>query len=192
MTKHDKIKDIILESRNLKDKILKDSSIIKKIEEISQIIFNKLQSGGKLVLAGNGGSAADCQHIAAELVCRFEKERPPQFAIALTTDTSILTAISNDYSFENIFSRQIDALCNSNDVFIGITTSGKSKNILKALDTAKNKGLFTICLCGNVLDLLKENSDEIISIPSVSTARIQECHIMILHIICSIIDDNFN
>jgi D-sedoheptulose 7-phosphate isomerase len=144
--------------------------------------------GNKILIAGNGGSAADAQHFAGELVSRFNFDRPPLAAIALTTDTSILTAIGNDYGYEKIFSRQIEAIGQSGDVFIGITTSGKSTNILNAFKRAKECGLNTIGLFGASQIKSPEFVDFAINVPSSQTPLIQESHLSIEHIICSAIE----
>jgi D-sedoheptulose 7-phosphate isomerase len=150
-----------------------------------------LQTGGKILLAGNGGSAADAQHIAAEFVGRFVKERRGLPAIALTTDTSALTAISNDYGFDHVFARQIGALGNTGDVFIGISTSGNSPNIVRAVEIAQEKGLKILILAGKDGGILRGCGDVEIIVPSSVTARIQEMHILIGHIICEAVDEIF-
>lgn len=146
--------------------------------------------GGKILLAGNGGSAADAQHIAAEFVGRFVRERMSLPAIALTTDTSALTAIANDYGFEAVFARQIAGLGNENDVFIGISTSGNSPNIVRAVATAREKGLKTLIFSGRDGGILRGSADVEIIVPSDVTARIQEMHILVGHIICEFVDEN--
>ena len=160
-----------------------------KVNDISNIIYNSFKKTGKLLLCGNGGSAADSQHIAAEFIGRFEIERGPLPAIALTTDSSVITCLSNDYDYEKIFSRQIESLGNTDDCLLAISTSGNSKNIINAIETANKIGLTTIGLLGNeggkAINLCKHN----IIIPSHKTARIQEAHIFILHSICGIIDN---
>jgi D-sedoheptulose 7-phosphate isomerase len=161
------------------------------IEAACAVCCDALLSGKKILLAGNGGSAADAQHIAAELVGRFVKERKGLPAIALTTDTSALTAIGNDYGFENIFARQIDTLAVQGDVFVGITTSGNSFNIIKAVEAARAKGLKIIVLSGKNGGQLRGCGDVEIIVPSDITARIQEMHILIGHIICEFIDTKF-
>jgi D-sedoheptulose 7-phosphate isomerase len=158
------------------------------IEAACTICLNALQSGKKILLAGNGGSAADAQHIAAELVGRFVKERKGLPAIALTTDTSAITAISNDYGFENVYARQIEALGNEGDIFIAISTSGNSANIIKAVESARDKALKIIILSGNNGGQLRGFGDVEIIVPSEITARIQEMHILIGHIICEFLD----
>lgn len=153
------------------------------------LIIEALQDGKKLLLFGNGGSAADAQHIAAELTGRFKRERRALRAIALTTDTSVLTAIGNDYSYENIFDRQIEALADPGDIMIGISTSGNSKNVLKALEKGNSIGCRSIGLSGMGGGLMNDLCHLNIVIPSADTARIQEMHILIGHIICQLVDD---
>jgi D-sedoheptulose 7-phosphate isomerase len=161
-----------------------------KILEIAEIIFNSLKKGGKLILFGNGGSAADAQHIAAEFVGRFNRERGPLPAIALTTDTSILTALGNDYGIEEIFSRQVESLVEERDVVIGISTSGNSINVIKGIKKAKEKKALTIGLTGITGGKLKEEVDKWLPVPSTSTPRIQEAHITIGHILCHLIEES--
>ena len=183
------IRKHIKESISVKDKILKDSSLIKLIEEVSIKCTDVLKKGGKILLAGNGGSAADSQHISAEFVSRFYFDRPGLPSVALTTDTSALTAIGNDYGYENVFSRQIEALGNAGDIFIGISTSGKSKNVVNALISANKKNIHTVGLIGKNGGLMENLCKYCIKVPSSETPRIQESHILIGHIICSIVED---
>jgi len=164
----------------------------KEVIKAVNIIEKSLKSSGKILIFGNGGSAADAQHIAAEFVNRYLKERNALPAIALTTDTSILTSIGNDSSFENIFSRQIEALGKKGDVAWGLSTSGRSKNIVKALSIAKSIGLKTIGFTGSDGGEIKKLVDCNINVPSMSTPRIQELHITIGHIICELIEDIFS
>ncbi|WP_448699625.1 D-sedoheptulose 7-phosphate isomerase [Mucilaginibacter sp. AW1-3] len=159
------------------------------IEKVSAIVTDSIKNGNKVLLFGNGGSAADAQHIAAELTGRFVKERRGLPAIALTTDTSALTAIANDYGFDRVFQRQVEALANSGDVLIGISTSGNSKNVLNALRAGKTKGCKIIGLSGNTGGEMTPECDVNIVVPSNVTARIQEIHILIGHILCAIVDD---
>lgn len=152
---------------------------------------NCLRSGGKVMACGNGGSAADAQHFAAELIGRFERERPELAAIALTTDTSILTAVGNDYSYDEIFSKQVRGLGKKGDILIGISTSGNSKNVVKAIEAAKKAGIKIIALTGNgggkIASLL--DADDIhLCAPSTRTARIQETHLVLLHALCDGVD----
>ena len=174
------------ESADVKLQMAKES--LDEIVQAAEIIQKALKSGKKIFLFGNGGSAADAQHIAAEFINRFVAERKALAAIALTTDSSTLTSIANDSSFNDIFSRQIEALGNKGDIAWGITTSGKSANVLKALEVAKEKELKTIALCGGSTNKLKKLADLIISVPSTSTQRIQEAHITVAHIICELVE----
>lgn len=159
------------------------------VNDIADRCTNALRQGKKILFAGNGGSAADSQHLAAELVSRLNYNRPGLAAIALTTDTSALTAIGNDYAFENIFSRQVESVGQPGDVLIGISTSGKSPNILKAFDVARTKQITTIGFTGMDAPLMQERCDVVLNIPSKETPKIQECHITLGHIICALIED---
>jgi len=161
---------------------------LEDIEKAAKTIIASLKSGGKLLVFGNGGSAADSQHIAAELVGRFKKERKALAAVALTTNTSILTAIANDYGYDVIFSRQIEALAKKGDVALGISTSGNSKNVVEALKKAKSIGLTTIGMTGAGGGAIKTVSDVTIAVPSKDTPRIQEAHGVIGHILCELIE----
>ena len=147
-----------------------------------------LAKGGKLLFCGNGGSAADSQHLAAEFVNRFQLERPPLPAISLTTDTSILTAIGNDYGFEQIFTKQVQALGKAGDVFVGISTSGSSPNVIQALREARRKGLVCIGLCGSNGDAMAESCHWVITVPHPVTAIVQEVHIAAGHMLCHLVD----
>lgn len=161
-------------------------------EKILEVVFlckDVILKGGKLLIFGNGGSAADAQHLAAELVNRFKKERHPLPAIALTTDTSIITAISNDYDFSEIFVKQIQALGKGGDLALGISTSGKSLNVIKALKVAKEVGLYTVGLSGGDGGELKKYCDYLIIVPSYSTPRIQEGHLLFLHIFSELLEE---
>jgi len=160
----------------------------RQIVEAALLISDCLSARGKLLLFGNGGSAADAQHLAAEFVGRFIIERPGLAAIALTTDSSILTAMANDYGFERVFARQIEALGRPGDVAIGISTSDNSANVLAAMKQAANQGLKTIGLCGKDGVLLAGASDVSVTVPAANTARIQECHIAIGHIWCELVE----
>lgn len=168
------------------DKVI--ATLVPQIEAGCELITQVIASGAKVLLAGNGGSASDAQHIAAELTGRFVKERKALPAIALTVDTSALTAISNDYGFERVFERQIEALANPSDLFIAISTSGNSPNILNALRAAKSIGCKTIGLSGKNGGGMNELCDINIVIPDDNTARIQEMHILIGHIFCTAVD----
>lgn len=166
-----------------------------QIDRAAQALIYALKKNQKILICGNGGSAADAQHFAAELVGRFETERQALAAIALTTDTSILTAVSNDYQFENIFSRQIAALGQKDDILFAISTSGNSGNIIKAVQQAKDKDMITILLTGNTGGQLSKeinNNNIILCVPEQRTARIQEVHLLIIHSLCMCIDQAFN
>jgi len=159
-----------------------------KIIEVSEKIYECFKKGNKLLICGNGGSASDAQHMSAEFVNRFKIERKPLPAIALTTDTSIITSIGNDYSFNEIFSKQVIALGKEGDILLGISTSGKSKNVVNALKVAKEMGLITIGLSGDYAEDMGKTCDYYIYVPSKNTPRIQEAHLLIEHTICELID----
>lgn len=173
------------------DVINKLKNQYKEIIKLGEVLCEVLKRGNKILLMGNGGSAADCQHIAAELIARFQKERESIPAIALTTDTSIITAIGNDYSFNDIFSRQISGLAVKGDAVIGISTSGNSGNIIKGIKTAEKKGCLTISMTGKSGGDLKKITEMNLNVQSEITARIQEAHILVGHMICEIIEEAF-
>ncbi|EAL5666183.1 D-sedoheptulose 7-phosphate isomerase [Campylobacter jejuni] len=183
------IKEHFTDSILVKEQILKDENLITLIKNASLEVIKAYRNGNKTLLAGNGGSAADAQHIAGEFVSRFYFDRPGIASIALTTDTSILTAIGNDYGYENLFARQVQAQGVKGDVFIGISTSGNSKNILKALELCKQKEIISIGLSGASGGAMNELCDYCIKVPSTCTPRIQEAHILIGHIICAIVEE---
>lgn len=182
------IRKQIEDSIRVKRSLMENDEIIKSIEEVAEICVNAIKKGKKILLAGNGGSAADAQHFAGELVCRFGFDRPALPAIALTTDTSILTSVSNDYSYEISFSRQVEAIGSEGDILILISTSGNSPNMLKAADVAVKKGLTVVGLTGFSGGKLRKMCNKIINVPSEETPRIQESHIIIIHILCGIIE----
>lgn len=183
----DRIIDIINDSIHIQEEILHTQldNIIKAVK----VIVASFKSGGKVLIFGNGGSAADAQHIAAEFVGRFKKERAALPAVALNTNTSVLTALSNDYGYEIVFSRQLEALARPADIAIGISTSGRAKNVLLAIKKAKEMGLKTVCLCGSAGGELSKLADIALIMPSQSTPRIQEAHITIGHIICELVEE---
>ena len=185
----DIIKTVVEDSLNVKRKLL---DLTQEIESTGKILIGALRQEQKILVCGNGGSAADSQHMACELVGRFEKERRGLPCISLTTDSSILTAWTNDYDYESLFARQISALGARGDVLVGITTSGKSKNVVYAIEEARKKGMHVIALLGKDGGVIK-NMPEVASIvvPSYSTPRIQECHIIIIHAWCKLIDEEF-
>ena len=160
-----------------------------KIMEVVYLAKKVISKNGKILIFGNGGSAADAQHLAAELVNRFKKERSPMPAIALTTDTSILTAVANDYDFSEVFSKQILALGKKGDIALGISTSGKSANVISALKVAKKLGMHTVGLSGGDGGLMKELCDYLILVPSYETPRIQEGHLLFLHIFSELLEE---
>jgi D-sedoheptulose 7-phosphate isomerase len=176
-----------LEQHQLVIKQLADCS--DAIETAGELLIKTLKQGGKLLLCGNGGSAADCQHIAAEFVVRYEKKRQALAAIALTTDSSILTAHANDFDFETVFSRQVEAIANEKDCLLAISTSGNSRNILKAVQAAKQKGMTVIALTGCEGGELSRLATVSVIVPSTVTARIQEAHILIGHWWCGAVEE---
>jgi len=162
------------------------------IDEAAQLLLTTLKQGGKILLCGNGGSAADCQHIAAEFVVRYENVRKGLAAIALTTDSSILTAHSNDFEFETVFSRQVEAIGKQSDCLVAISTSGNSKNVVKAAAVAKQLGMSVITLTGGNGGCLQQYSTISVKVPSLVTARIQEAHILIGHWWCALVEDSLS
>src|SRR5438876_7285840 len=183
----DVIKSTLREGAELRIVVARDCSTA--IIEAASLIISCLQSGGKLLFFGNGGSAADAQHLAAEFVGRFVRERAGLPALALTTDSSILTAVGNDYGFDQVFARQIQALARPGDVAIAISTSGNSPNIIEGVKAARKGYLKTIGLSGKDGGLLAAEADVVITIASTSTARIQECHITIGHLLCELTEE---
>lgn len=182
------IESIIKESIKVKEAILTNTDLVGKIEMAARLCVESLQKDGKIHFCGNGGSAADAQHLAAELSGRFYYDRPPLNADALHVNTSYLTAVANDYSFDEIYSRIINASAKQGDVLVAISTSGNSSNILKAIDSAKKKGMTVIGMTGMSGGKMLELCDVLLNVPSICTPRIQESHIMIGHIICEIIE----
>lgn len=183
------IEEYIKQSIAAKQAILENKETVQTIKKVADVIVNAYKNNKKVLTAGNGGSAADAQHIAAELVSRFYFDRPGLAAVALTTDTSILTAVGNDYGYDMTFSRQVQANAQEGDVFIGISTSGNSKNVIAAINEAKNKGVITVGLVGQKDCKMDDLCDYIIKVPTSDTPKIQESHIMIGHIICAIVED---
>lgn len=181
------INSYIKESIEVKRRLLASPDVLENINFLADAIYDAYNKGNKVLLGGNGGSAADSQHIAAEFVSRFFFDRPGLPAIALTTDTSMLTAIANDYGFEKLFSRQIQAQSKPGDIFIGISTSGNSKNVIKGVETARELGVVAAVLCGEG-GVLGDMADIAIRVPSECTPYIQECHICIGHIVCAIVE----
>lgn len=182
----DKIKDLLLESIHVKEELLRGS--ISQIIEITEAVIDCLKGGGKVLLFGNGGSATDSQHIAAELVGRFKKERTALAAISLTTNSAIITAVANDYTYDRIFAQQVEALGKKGDLVIGISTSGKAKNVIFGIKQAKKMGLATVGLTGGDGGELAKSVDIALIVPSPVTARIQEGHITVGHIVCELVE----
>jgi D-sedoheptulose 7-phosphate isomerase len=183
-----RINDLIEASIAAKKAMLADAEIVAALANVCKLLVNALKQGNKIILFGNGGSAADAQHIAAELVGRFASDRPALPAISLSENTSSVTAIANDYGFDQVFSRQLEALARPGDVAIGISTSGNSPNVLCALATARKMGLPTVALTGKSGGKLKGNVDHCVCVPSNGTARIQECHGLIGHIFAELVE----
>jgi len=178
----------ISESIEVKQRLLASEEAIAAIQQAVNSMVDCFKNGHKVWLCGNGGSAADAQHIAAELSGRFYLNRPPLPAESFTVNTSYITAVSNDYSFDDIFSRMTQAQCNRGDILIGFSTSGNSQNVVRAFSMARDKDVRTIALTGSDGGLLKELSDILIAVPSNDTPRIQESHILIGHIICELVE----
>lgn len=183
-----RIQQAIEDSIEVKQKLLNDERILENIQKSIDTIIETYHQGGKVLLCGNGGSAADCQHIAAELSGRFYYDRPPLYAEALHVNTSYLTAVANDYSYDKVFQRITAATGKKGDVLIGISTSGNSQNVILALRKAKELGMHTIGFTGHTGGKMKDEVDILINIPSQDTPRIQESHIMVGHIICEMVE----
>jgi D-sedoheptulose 7-phosphate isomerase len=184
-----KIKSIIASSIEVKNKILADEMFVRRIEEVSKKIADAFENGHRLYLCGNGGSAADAQHLAAEFTGRFYTDREPLPAEALHVNTSFLTAVANDYSYEQIYERGVKAHGRQGDVLIGLSTSGNSKNILLAQIEAKSRGMLVISFTGESGGKMKDSCDYLFNVPSSDTPRIQESHILIGHIICQLVEE---
>lgn len=184
------IRKIITESIHTKSRILEDDTLIDYIYEAARLCVETYKTDGKVLLCGNGGSAADAQHIAAELSGRFYYDRDPLYAEALHVNSSYVTAVANDYSYADIYSRMVKAIGREGDVLIGISTSGNSENVVKAMELANDVKMKTIALCGNSGGKLASVADICLKIPSNNTARIQESHIMIGHILCEIVEQS--
>jgi len=184
-----KIKNIIQDSVSVKQIILNDEILLDKISKTIDLIVNCYKSNGKVFFCGNGGSAADAQHLAAELSGRFYFDRDPLYAEALHVNTSYITAVANDYSYDEIYSRYIKGSGRKGDILIGLSTSGKSKNILKAFRTAKEQEMICIGMCGNYSEDFEKFCDITLNVPSDNTPRIQESHILIGHTICQFVEE---
>ena len=184
-----KVAELLKESVRVKEELIEMGPELRKIEQVSGAIVRALKRGRKVILFGNGGSAADAQHIACELAGKFRLERKGLPAIALTTNTSSLTAIANDFGYEMVFARQVEGMVERGDVVVGISTSGRSPNVIRGLEAAKREGAMTVGLTGAKGGKLKELVDICIHVPSEDTARIQEAHITIGHIICQLVEE---
>jgi D-sedoheptulose 7-phosphate isomerase len=185
-----RISEAIQQSIEVKQKMLSDADILRTIGDIAETCSQALCDGKKIMFCGNGGSAADAQHLAAELSGKFYYDRKPLAAESLTVNTSFLTAVANDYSFEEVYARMVEGSGNESDILIGLSTSGNSENVIRAFQAAHRKGIITIGLTGESGGKLALLSDFIIRVPSSDTPRIQESHILIGHIICELIENN--
>ena len=185
----DKIKSIISASIDVKKKVLADEELVKRIEEVAFGIAGAFKNGNRLYLCGNGGSAADAKHLAAEFTGRFYSDREPLPAEALHVNTSFMTAVANDYSFDQVYERAVKAHGRKGDMLIGISTSGNSKNIILAQEEAKKRGMTVISFTGETGGKMKDSCDYLFNVPSKDTPRIQESHILIGHIICQLVEE---
>lgn len=183
-----KITQIITASIETKQRLLADKALVATLCDVVDQCLDTYRNNGKLLFCGNGGSAADAQHIAAELSGRFYKDRPPLFAEALHVNSSYLTAVANDYGFDAVFARMVEAAGRSGDVLFAISTSGNSSNVLQAVASAKKQGMKVVAMTGSTGGKLKEQADFLLNVPSDDTPRIQECHILLGHIICELIE----
>ena len=190
LTEEEKILNQIQNSIDTKKDLLEDKDLLKQINSLAQSSLQALKDGGKIILAGNGGSFADAQHLSAEFTSRFMFDRAPLASLALGTNNSAISAIGNDYGYEKIFSRELESIANSDDIFIPISTSGNSPNIIEAIKVANKKNVRVMALTGETGGKLK-GLCECMCVPSTDTARIQECHIMIGHIVCGLVEENY-
>lgn len=182
----------IQDSIDIKNNLLNNEAFLSTVEHLAYEIVKSIKNGNKLILCGNGGSASDAIHFAGELVGRFQKERAPWSAVVLNADVATMTAIANDYGYDDVFSRQVEGHVRPGDIFIGISTSGNSENVLRAAKAAKEKGAITGALLGKDGGKLRKNVDHPVIVPCNITARVQECHIMIIHIMCEIAEDKLS
>src|SRR4030095_11854047 len=187
----EKIKNIIADSIAVKNKVLNDDRIIKTVEKIVEKLVAALKNGNRIYFCGNGGSAADAQHLAAEFSGRFYTDRDALPAEALHCNTSYLTAVANDYSYDVVYARLVKGIGQKGDVLVGLSTSGNSVNIIKAFEVAKEKGIVTVGFTGEGGGKMKSTSDYLLDIPSKDTPRIQESHIMLGHIICQLVEEKY-
>jgi D-sedoheptulose 7-phosphate isomerase len=187
----EKIKRIIQASIDVKKEVLQQEELLQTVTQVVDIIVQAFRNGNRVYFCGNGGSAADAQHLAAEFSGRFYTDRKALPSEALHCNTSYLTAVANDYSYDVVYARLIDGIGNQGDVLVGLTTSGNSGNIVKAFETARTKGITTVGFTGTTGGLLKSLSDYLINIPSTDTPRIQESHILVGHIICQLVEETY-
>lgn len=187
----DKIKDIIKASISVKEQVLGNEELLTTVAATADTIVAALKAGNRIYFCGNGGSAADAQHLAAEFSGRFYTDRKALPAEALHCNTSYLTAVANDYSYDVVYARLIEGIGDSGDVLVGLSTSGNSANIVKAFEVARNKGITTVGFTGLSGGVMKELSDYLVNVPSLDTPRIQESHIMLGHIICQMVEENY-
>lgn len=185
-----KIANTIRESIAVKEAICQDERLLSTIEQVAELIGLSLKKGNKVLFCGNGGSAADAQHLAAEFSGRFYKDREPLYAEALHCNTSYLTAVGNDYGYDQVYARMLRGIGREGDVLVALSTSGNSANILEAMKVAKEKGMFIVSLTGATGGKMKDGSDYLINVPSTDTPRIQEAHITVGHIICELVENN--
>ena len=183
------INNRIKSSIAVKEQLLKNGSLLETIGKVANIMVNCFKSGGKVLFCGNGGSAADAQHLSAELSGRFYSDRDPLYAEALHVNTSYLTAVANDYSYNEIYSRLIKAQGRKGDILVGISTSGNSANVIKALEEANKLGMLTVSMTGESGGKMKDISTYLLNVPSIDTPRIQESHILIGHVICELVEN---
>ncbi len=181
----------IEESISVKNNILNDTHLVDAIERATTIVVNAIKNGNKVIFCGNGGSAADSQHLAAELIGKFYFNRQSLPAVSLTVNTSIITAIGNDFGFDKVFARQLEGIGKTGDVLIGLSTSGNSGNVVEAFKIAKKIGIKTVAFTGENGGILKDFADILINVPSNDTPRIQEAHILIGHIVCELVEKEF-
>ena len=186
------IKTRIQDGIDIKKTLLEDDNLLEKISSLADVVTETIKNGHKLVLCGNGGSASDSLHFAGEIVGRFQKERSAWPAIALNADVATMTAIANDHGYDDVFARQAEGYVNAGDLFIGVSTSGNSENVYRAAHVAKNKGAMTVALLGKDGGKIGKQVDIPVIVPCQVTARVQECHIMIIHIICEILENRLN
>lgn len=184
-----KIKSLVSDSIRVKQALLADEALLQRMESVTQAMVKSLKADKKILFCGNGGSAADAQHIAAELSGRFYHDREPLYAEALHVNTSYLTAVANDYSYDEVYSRLVRAKGREGDILFGISTSGNSTNIIEALETARDQGMITVGLTGKTGGKMAGLCDFLLNVPSTDTPRIQECHILIGHILCQLTEE---